>query len=80
MIELTKPIVREVPSVQIKGRPLLIALIPPDKIELRPKGTRQAYTVPIDACFWLAAKAEAERRTTLSKLNRRRTVATRKGE
>jgi len=69
MIELTRPITREIPSVQIKGRPLLVTLVPPDKIQLRPKGMRQVYTVPIDACFWLAAKAEAERQATLNALN-----------
>lgn len=75
MTELKKPITREVPAVQIKGRPLMITLLPPDKIQLWPKGMRQVYTVPIDACFWLAAKAEAERQATMDalKTTKRRT-------
>lgn len=80
MIELTRPITREVPTVQIKGRALVVTLVPPDKIRLRLKGLRQAYTVPIDACFWLAARAEAERRATLDAVNRGRRRRRPKGE
>lgn len=72
MTELTKPVTREIPSVQIKGRTLVVALEPPDKLRLHLKGQRQTYTVPVDACFWLAAKAEVERQATMHDLSRRR--------
>lgn len=80
MTELKKPITREIPAVQIKGRPLMVTLLPPDKLKLWAKGSRQVYTVPIDACFWLAARAEADRQATMSALNTGKRRARRKGE
>lgn len=80
MTELKHPITREVPAVQIKGRPLVVELVPPDKMRLRLKGMQSSYIVPLDACFWLAAKAEAERQATMSDLHGRRRRRPRKVE
>lgn len=72
MTELKHPITREVPAVQIEGRSLVVELVPPDRIRLRPKGMRSSYIVPLEACFWLAAKAEADRQATMNNLGGRR--------
>lgn len=72
MVELTRPITREVPSIRIKGRVLVITLKPPATICFHEKGMRNGYTVPIDACFWLAVKAEADRQATMEDLRRTR--------
>lgn len=79
MVELTKPITRVIPSIQIKGRPLVVTLKPPDKIHFHEKGKRDGYILPIEACFWLAAKAESERQATLAELHRTRRRRRRKG-
>lgn len=36
------------------GRPLIITLLPGDEVQLRAKGKRFSYTVPIQAIYYLA--------------------------
>jgi len=79
MTELKFSVTREIPAVVIKGRVLVVELVPPDRMRLRLKGMQSGYTVPIEACFWLAAKAEAERQATMNDLHGRRRRRRRKG-
>ena len=65
MTRLTKRISRECVDASLQGRKLVITLCPPDDVHrtdtilLRQKGCRKCWRVPVDACLWLAAKAEA---------------------
>lgn len=77
MLELTKPITRLIPSIQVNGRPLVVTMKPPDRIYFHEKGKRDGYVITIEACFWLAAKAEAERQVTLKELTSRKRRARR---
>jgi hypothetical protein len=52
-----RPVVRET-VVQDRGRPLVVALHP-RMIAIRPKGTREWFSVPYDALFDLARKLAA---------------------
>jgi hypothetical protein len=42
-----------------RGKPLIVTLHP-RHLEVRPKGTRQRYTISYDACLWLAVKRVIE--------------------
>ena len=54
MTLLTKPVTRESACMD-RGKPLIVTLYP-RHLEVRPKGTRQRYTISYDACLWLAVK------------------------
>jgi hypothetical protein len=58
MTILTKPVSRESACLD-RGRPLIVTLFP-RHLEVRPKGTRQRYTISYDACLWLAVKRDLE--------------------
>ena len=58
MTQLTKPVTRESACLD-RRRPLIVTLHP-RHIEVRPKGTRQRYTLGYDCILWLAVKRELE--------------------
>lgn len=58
MTKLTKPVIRESACLD-RGIPLIVTLFP-RHLEVRPKGTRQRYTIGYDACLWIAVKRELE--------------------
>ena len=72
MTKLTKPVTRESACMD-RGIPLIVTLHP-RHLEVRPKGTRQRYTIGYDACLWIAVKRELEerRREKQSRKGRRR--------
>ena len=60
MTRITKPVSRESAAVD-RGRPLIVTLYP-RHLEVRPKGTRQRYTISYEACLWLAVKRDLDER------------------
>jgi hypothetical protein len=67
MTRTTKPVTRETTArVREVGqmRPVVITIEPSGIVTLRAKGTRQSYSLPVDALYDLAVKkaVEAERR------------------
>lgn len=59
MTRLTKRVERETETwSRHSRRNLIIALCPGDMIEIREKGTRKRWVLPIDAAFSLAVKME----------------------
>lgn len=54
----SRPVTRETEASD-RGRKLIVTLHA-RYIELRPKGTRQRYTMPYDAILWLAIKRKAD--------------------
>lgn len=60
MTRIERPILRETAALE-RGRPLLIELHP-GFLVLRPKGTRQRWSISYHAVFWMAVKAEVEER------------------
>ena len=61
---LNKPVYRETATTvrdRSKRRVLIAGLEPGDVITIRPKGTRKAYSVSIEAIYHYAAKLEGER-------------------
>lgn len=58
MTLITTPVTRESACVD-HGKPLIVTLHP-RHLEVRPKGTRQRYTISYDACLWLAVKRRFE--------------------
>lgn len=55
MTKIERPLLRETAALE-RGRPLLIELHP-GFLVLRPKGTRQRWSISYDAVFWTAVKA-----------------------
>lgn len=57
---LTKRVERETEARAGRGtrRNLIVALLPGDVIELREKGTRKRWLLPVDAAFSVAVKME----------------------
>ena len=70
MTRITKPVSRESDALD-RGRPLIVTLHP-RHLEVRPKGTRQRYTISYDACLWLAVKRILEEQRRERKQQRRR--------
>lgn len=60
MTKIERPLLRETAAVD-RGRPLLIELHP-GFLVLRPKGTRQRWSISYQAVFWMAVKTEVEER------------------
>jgi hypothetical protein len=58
MTHLTKPVSRESASMD-RGVPLIVTLHP-RHLEVRPKGTRQRYTIGYEACLGIAVKRHLE--------------------
>lgn len=59
MTKLHKRVERETDAKGWRGkRNLIVAFLPGDLIELREKGTRKRWTIPIEAVYSLAVKAE----------------------
>jgi len=61
--KLTNPVTREtfahVMNGKYRGKQLIVTLCPPDVLEIRIKGTRQTFHVPIGACLNLAMIIES---------------------
>lgn len=68
MTDLTKPVTRKTSAaIHEKGqrRPVLVTLIPPAKVGVRLAGTRQTYSVDVEAVYSIAVKmhlADVEKR------------------
>jgi hypothetical protein len=60
MTVLVKPVVRQ-SACQDRGVPLIVTLHP-RHLEVRPKGTRQRYTLGYDAILWQAVKRAVDER------------------
>lgn len=58
MTLLTKPVSRESAAMD-RGKPLMVTLHP-RHLEIRPKGTRQRYTLGYEAILWLAVKRQLD--------------------
>lgn len=59
MTRLTKRVERETDARGWRGkRNLIVALVPGDLVEVREKGTRKRWSLPIEAIYDLAVKAE----------------------
>ncbi len=59
MTRLTKRVERETEARGWRGkRVIIVALLPGDVIELREKGTRKRWIVPVGAVYDIAVKAE----------------------
>lgn len=59
MTKLTKRVERETLAFsRFSRRNLIVALCPGDLIEIREKGTRKRWVLPVDAAFSLAVKME----------------------
>ena len=59
MTRLTKRVERETDARGWRGkRNLIVALLPGDLIEIREKGTRKRWVLPVDAAYHLAIKME----------------------
>lgn len=71
MTLLTKPVSRESAATD-RGKPLIVTLFP-RWLEIRPKGTRQRYTIGYEAALWLAVKRQVEEQ-------RREKIRARKGK
>lgn len=58
--KLTKPLSRETfSSLRSGGRVLIVTLLPGDLVEIREKGRRMRYLVPIVSIAWMGIKIEA---------------------
>lgn len=75
MTQLTggKSVTRE-SLVRVRGRSIVVT-VNTHFVVLREKGRRSSYEVPIEACYWLGAKAEARRKAEERKAARRKTNA-----
>ena len=63
--KLTKPVHRESATMirdKSKRRALICSMLPGDVIELRPKGTRQRYTMSIESAYIYAGRLAGEAR------------------
>lgn len=54
---LSKPVYRETRR-PFMGRTLIVGLEPGDLLSVRQKGTRKAYTLPVDHLYMMAVKHE----------------------
>lgn len=61
MTDLLKP-VRRKSGVRDVGRNVVVTLYPDQTIGFRLTGTRTEYSLPIQAAYQIAARAEAERK------------------
>jgi hypothetical protein len=59
MTPLTRTIRRLTTRWKDHGRPRVVSLEPGDSITFRTKGTRKLYRTSLEACFWLAVRADA---------------------
>lgn len=59
MTDLTKP-VRRRSFTRYGSRRIVVCLKPGDLISFREEGRRKEYELPIETCFIMAARAEAE--------------------
>ena len=70
MTGLTRPVSRLTMRWRQRGRPVVVTLEPGDSITFRLKGTRKVWQTSLEACFWIALKAEAREQARLAALAR----------